>query len=187
LRNNEDLINWDDIIEYQSFPDHIAFNYGDKIYINPIVKKYPDYHKHILKHEKIHYINRTKHSVIKFIDNLLLEWEEFFILYIFSTSNFRKQFHECNSEFKQLVFSNNDRNEFRRKFPTKFGDQLYINFRPDNWFMVGIMAFLLFMIFFKLVSFLHIYNDFSWDQYLLLIVISLASSKLAFLFQHARA
>lgn len=138
-----------DFIEYKCYPRSLGFysKYKNKIYLNPIVKKYPCLQKYLIAHETCHYHIRNRSGFSVFVLNLLLEWKDFFVL------NFNPflvwEYHKCNSEFNKQSFSSEEIDAFKQEFlPDTLSNQWFVDFayallRPDGIISMGIIGYLL--------------------------------------------
>lgn len=77
----DETINWDEIIVYHEIPvftpdGFYQFKYN-KIYIHELVRKYPEYHKYVLEHEKGHYKNNNedKSFLRKIWTDIKIDWK----------------------------------------------------------------------------------------------------------------
>lgn len=141
-------INWDDIIEYKSYPRSMGFysNKFKKIYLNPITSKYTVFHKYLVDHEKKHYIlyNKYKNPVVLLILNTLHEWHTIFLYS--SNHDVMVESTKCLIEFKKLQFSREEINEFNSQFLSKFlsfdwfNQKLLEYLRPDDYGMVLLVS-----------------------------------------------
>jgi len=152
-------IDWDKVIEYKSYPRGLAFysEKHNKIYVNPILLKYPLAHEFHLEHEKKHYIISNKHKknfFKRFVLNLKHEWCSFFAQY--TDSKCKKELNKCYNEFRKIRFSEKEIEEFNSKFLFKFPSRkwleytLYEYLRPET-FVILLIAIGL-AIFFYLCS-----------------------------------
>jgi len=133
-------VDWEKVIEYKNYPRGLAFcsRKHNKIYINPITRKYQDYHKFLLEHEKGHYVIYNKHKtrIIQFFLNLAHDWYSSFTQYKIPKEERKK----CNEEFRKIRFSEKEKEEFDSEFlPKKFSGEwfeqkLYEHFRPERFF-----------------------------------------------------
>lgn len=135
-----------DLIVYENYPRGLGFYsaFFDKIYLNPIVKKYSRYHEYLIEHETSHYIYSKKNSYVAFILNLLLEWRDFvrqIICIRLAWENYK-----CQNEFNQLSFSREEIDNFQEIFlaetgsSTWFNDKLMELLRPDGYLFAAYLG-----------------------------------------------
>jgi len=131
-------VDWNKVIEYKSYPRSLAF-YSikhNKIYVNPILFKYPVAHNYHLEHEKRHYTiyNKYKNLLILFTLNLMHEWHS-----VFTQLRLIRESTSCYNEYRKIHFSKEEIVKFDSEFLPKFPSQewviqiLYECLRPDDY------------------------------------------------------
>lgn len=157
-------INWDQIIEYKSYPRGMGFysRKFNKIFINPIVLNYPTFHKYMLEHEKSHYMiyNKYNNPILLLILNVLLEWYTVFLWSI--KSGVLVESTKCLSDFSKITFSKEEIESFNSQFLSQYLSIGWLNqklmdyLRPDDYGMVLLITSIFFVVKPEILAFIII-------------------------------